>query len=48
MAETTWFMPEPGEASVRLCEFCYESAAGQVKLHRLTKIKGDYAIEAAA
>ena len=48
VAETTWFMPEPGEASVRLCEFCYESAAGQVKLHRLTKIKGDYAIEAAA
>jgi hypothetical protein len=41
-------MPEPGEASVRLCEFCYESAASQVKLHRLNKIKGDFAIEAAA
>ena len=48
VSETTWFMPEPGETSVRLCDFCYENAAKQVRLHRLTKIKGDYPIEAAA
>jgi len=41
-------MPEPGENSVRLCDFCYESAAKQVKLHRLVRIKGDFVIEAAA
>src|SRR5205807_9385639 len=26
ITETTWFMPEPGERSVRLCNFCYEEA----------------------
>src|SRR2546430_11385475 len=29
ITETTWFMPEPGERSVRLCSFCYEEARKQ-------------------
>jgi len=41
-------MPEPGENSVRLCDFCYENAAEQVRLHRTTKIKGDHLIEVEA
>lgn len=48
VSDTTWFMPEPGENSVRLCNFCYEEAAKQVRLHRLAKVKGDFLIEAAA
>ena len=48
VSDTTWFMPEPGENSVRLCDFCYENAAKQVSLHRMTKIKGDHLIEVEA
>jgi len=48
VSDTTWFMPEPGENSVRLCDFCYENAAEQVRLHRMTKIKGDHLIEVEA
>ncbi len=48
VSETTWFMPEPGENSVRLCSFCYEEAAKQVRLHRLVRTKGDYPVEAAS
>jgi hypothetical protein len=48
VSETTWFMPEPGENSVRLCNFCYENAAKQVRLHRLARDKGDFLVEAAA
>ena len=48
VSDTTWFMPEPGENSVRLCDFCYENAAEQVRLHRTTKIKGDHLIEVEA
>jgi hypothetical protein len=48
VSDTTWFMPEPGETSVRLCDFCYENAAIQVRLHRMIKIKGDTIIELAA
>ena len=29
-SETTWFMAEPGEKSVRLCDFCYEEARKQL------------------
>ncbi len=43
--DTTWFMPEPGENSVRLCDFCYENAAKQVRLHRLVRVKGEFPIE---
>ncbi len=48
VTETTWFMPEPGENSVRLCGFCYEEAAKQVRLHRLATSRGEYPLEAAS
>ncbi len=48
VSETTWFMPEPGENSVRLCDFCYQEAAKQVRLHRLVRFKGDFPLEAAS
>ena len=35
----------PARNSVRLCDFCYENAAKQVRLHRMTKINGDDLIE---
>ncbi len=40
--ETTWFMPEPGEHSVRLCDFCYNEARKQLRLLRLGRIKGEF------
>ena len=46
--ETTWFMPEPGEKSVRLCSFCYEEARKQLRLLRLVRNKGEFPIEAAS
>lgn len=48
VAETTWFMPEPGENSVRLCGFCYEEARKQVRLHRIARFRGEYPVEAAS
>ncbi len=46
--ETTWFMPEPGEKSVRLCNFCYEEARKQLRLLRLVRTRGDFPVEAAS
>ena len=46
--ETTWFMPEPGERSVRLCGFCYEEARKQVRLLRSVRTRGEFPIEAAS
>src|SRR2546425_13167266 len=46
ITETTWFMPEPGERSVRLCNFCYEEARKQVRLLRFVRIRGEFPIEA--
>ena len=47
--ETTWFMPEPGERSVRLCNFCYNEARKQVRLLRIVRNRGEFPIiEAAA
>lgn len=40
--ETTWFMPEPGENSVRLCDFCYGEARKQLRLLRLGRIRGEF------
>src|SRR5207245_229121 len=48
IAETTWFMPEPGERSVRLCNFCYEEARKQVRLLRFVRIRGEFPVEAAS
>lgn len=48
VSETTWFMPEPGENSVRLCGFCYEEARKQVSLHRIARSRGEYPVEAAS
>src|SRR2546430_7668029 len=31
ITETTWFMREPGERSVRLCNFCYQEARKQLR-----------------
>jgi hypothetical protein len=42
VSETTWFMPEPGEKSVRLCSFCYEEARKYVKR------RGEFPVEAAS
>ena len=47
-SETTWFMPEPGEKSVRLCGFCYEEARKQVKLVRTVRRRGEFPVEAAS
>ncbi len=47
-SETTWFMPEPGEKSVRLCNFCYEEARKQLRLLRLVRTRGDFPVEAAS
>jgi hypothetical protein len=47
-SETTWFMAEPGEKSVRLCDFCYEEARKQLRLLRIVRNRGDYPIEAAS
>ncbi len=46
--ETTWFMPEPGERSVRLCGFCYEEARKQVRLLRSARTHDDFPVEAAS
>ena len=46
--ETTWFMPEPGEKSVRLCGFCYEEARKQVRLLRFVRNRGEFPVEAAS
>ncbi len=48
VVETTWFMPEPGEKSVRLCNFCYEEARKQLRLLRLVRTRGDFPVEAAS
>src|SRR6266571_727052 len=48
ITETTWFMPEPGERSVRLCNFCYEEARKQVRLLRFVRIRGEFPVEAAS
>src|SRR2546426_749881 len=48
MTETTWFMPEPGERSVRLCSFCYEEARKQVRLLRFVRTRGEFPVEAAS
>jgi len=48
VTETTWFMPEPGERSVRLCNFCYEEARKQVRLLRFVRIRGEFPVEAAS
>jgi hypothetical protein len=48
VTETTWFMPEPGEKSVRLCSFCYEEARKQVRLIRYVKRRGEFPVEAAS
>src|SRR5438309_6445834 len=48
IAETTWFMPEPGERSVRLCSFCYEEARKQVRLLRFVRTRGEFPVEAAS
>ncbi len=40
--ETTWFMPEPGEHSVRLCDFCYTEARKQLRLLRLGRKQGEF------
>jgi hypothetical protein len=48
VSETTWFMPEPGEKSVRLCGFCYEEARKQVLLIRHVKRRGEFPVEAAS
>jgi hypothetical protein len=48
IGETTWFMPEPGERSVRLCSFCYEEARKQVRLLRSVRIRGEFPVEAAS
>src|ERR671923_2576443 len=48
VTETTWFMPEPGEKSVRLCGFCYEEARKQVKLVRIVRRRGEFPVEAAS
>ena len=48
VSETTWFMPEPGEKSVRLCSFCYEEARKQVRLIRYVKRRGEFPVEAAS
>jgi len=48
VSETTWFMPEPGENSVRLCGFCYEEAAKQVRLHRIARSLDEFPVEAAS
>jgi hypothetical protein len=47
-SETTWFMPEPGEKSVRLCSFCYEEARKQVRLIRHVRRAGEFPVEAAS
>src|SRR2546425_5677012 len=47
-SDTTWFMAEPGEKSVRLCDFCYEEARKQLRLLRIVRNRGDYPIEAAS
>lgn len=46
--QTTWFMPEPGERSVRLCSFCYEEARKQVRLLRFVRNRGEFPVEAAS
>ncbi len=46
VTETTWFMPEAGEKSVRLCSFCYEEARKQVRLLRLVRNRGEFPVEA--
>ena len=48
VTETTWFMPEPGEKSVRLCGFCYEEARKQVRLVRYVRRRGEFPVEAAS
>jgi hypothetical protein len=48
VSETTWFMPEPGEKSVRLCSFCYEEARKQVRLLRFVRNRGEFPVEAAS
>ncbi len=48
VSDTTWFMPEPGENSVRLCGFCYEEARKQLRLLRLGKARGEFPVEAAS
>jgi hypothetical protein len=48
VSETTWFMPEAGERSVRLCNFCYEEARKQVRLLRLVRSRGEFPVEAAS
>jgi len=40
--ETAWFMPEPGEDSVRLCDFCHNEARKQLRLLRLGRTKGEF------
>ena len=47
-SETTWFMAEPGEKSVRLCDFCYEEARKQLRLLRIVRNRGDFPLEAAS
>ncbi len=47
-SETTWFMPEPGEKSVRLCNFCYEEARKQLRLLRIGRTRGEFPVEAAS
>lgn len=47
-SDTTWFMAEPGEKSVRLCDFCYEEARKQLRLLRIVRSRGDYPLEAAS
>jgi hypothetical protein len=48
VTETTWFMPEPGERSVRLCNFCYKEARKQVRLLRIVRNRGEFPIIEAA
>src|SRR5256885_7186445 len=48
ITETTWFMPEPGERCVRLCNFCYEEARKQVRLLRFVRRRGEFPGEAAS
>ena len=48
VTETTWFMPEPGEKSVRLCSFCYEEARKQVRLVRRVRNLGEFPVEVAS
>src|SRR5260370_16884228 len=48
ITETTWFMPEPGERSVRLCGFCYEEARKQVRLLRSVRTPGQFPVQSAS